>query len=141
MNYLSVLPQLKPYYTAEEIALALSCHRTSVVRQSTLENWPYEEKILQGGKKRLYPFSSLPATIQIAIQKHYAPAPVPPVTGHLSRPAETFGLPTPGSYTAAEGRLPHHADKIARARADLVAGYLTAKANGKSKKTKERQHH
>ncbi len=123
--------------TAGQISDATGKTLRSVQIFAKKQNWSFSEVKGLGGKKRLYPFSSLPATIQIVIQKHYAPAPVPPVTGHLSSlPAETSHTQTLRTHSAAVGRLPHQADKVARARADLVAAYLTAKENGKSKKQK-----
>jgi len=124
--------------TAAQIAETLKISIQGVHWKAKKDLWGFttEKSPGPGGKKRLYPFSSLPPTIQIAIQKHYAPEPVPPVTGHLPLPAEITGLPTSRPFAAVEGRLPQYADTIARARADLVAQYLKAKETGKSKKQK-----
>lgn len=125
--------------TAEVIAEALEITIQGVHWKAKKDKWKFTKEKSPGpsGQKFVYPFSSLPPTIQIAIQKHYAPAPVPPVTGHLSSfPVEKSSNLNFETHSTVEGRLPTQVDKVARARADLVAGYLTARENGKVNKQK-----
>lgn len=53
--------------TLADIALALSVHKTSVMRRADKESWAYSEVAVRGGKQRLYPVASLPAAIRNAL--------------------------------------------------------------------------
>ncbi len=59
-----------PRYTLAEISAVLSLHKTSVMRRSEKDAWPFEEESVRGGKKRFFPIASLPKDVQSAIQKH-----------------------------------------------------------------------
>jgi hypothetical protein len=98
------IPTIPEKLSAMQISEATGKTLRSVQISAKKQNWSFTEVSGLGGKKRLYPFSSLPAPIQIAIQKHYAPDPAMPVTGHLSLPAEKVHT-TIKTNTTVEGRL------------------------------------
>ena len=119
--------------TTEQIAESICKTQRSVQIAANKQNWTFSEVASVGGKKRYYHFSSLPPTIKIAIQKHFAPD---PVQLSLPLPVDTAGFPTPATSSAAEGCLPKSSERIARARADIVSLYLQARQTGKQKKQK-----
>jgi len=53
-----------------EIAAALGIRKQSVHERSIKEAWPYREQAQRGGKKRLFPFATLPAVVREAVQRH-----------------------------------------------------------------------
>lgn len=71
-----------------DISSALNVCKRSVERRADKEGWNYSEQSVRGGKKRLYPISTLPRAIREAVQRHQinsvvgavSPAPVQAVT-------------------------------------------------------------
>lgn len=55
--------------TLAEIAEALGVHRTSALRRSERESWPFSEESVIGGKQRLYLPADLPADVRAALLK------------------------------------------------------------------------
>lgn len=73
-------------YTLPEIADALGRARSGVFLRSGRENWPFEEVAVRGGKKRLYPISTLPKDIQTALQMRAITAVMPAVAAEIAAP-------------------------------------------------------
>ncbi len=60
---------MKDRVTVEDIRSTLGVSRQAVQERATRECWPYEEVSCRGGKRRLYPLSSLPADIRAALSE------------------------------------------------------------------------
>ena len=73
----ALLPTSTLRYTLADIANVLSLHKTSVMRRSEKEAWPFEEESVRGGKKRFYALIGLPKDIQSAIQQRAMAAALP----------------------------------------------------------------
>ncbi len=59
---------MKSHATLIEIVAALGIEKRSVERRAIKESWPFEEQAGRGGKKRLYPLTSLPKAIRDKLQ-------------------------------------------------------------------------
>jgi putative transposase len=79
-----------------EIAAALGVSKQAVQKRSIKESWPYREQPQRGGKKRLFPFTTLPKAVREAVQAarlnalHPGAVPsAPALTSPSSSPATT----------------------------------------------------
>ena len=63
------LPPVAVSATLVEIGKALGLHRTSALRRSEREAWPFDETAMRGGKLRLYPLPTLPADVAGAVKR------------------------------------------------------------------------
>lgn len=59
--------QSGPVFDVASIAAALGRDRSVVIRRAQKEGWHYGETKARGGRKRVYPLSSLPADVQAAL--------------------------------------------------------------------------
>ena len=64
------LPSVAVSATLVEIGKALGLHRTSALRRSEREAWPFEETTTRGGQLRLFPLATLPADVVAALKHH-----------------------------------------------------------------------
>lgn len=80
-----------------EIAAALGLSWQAVQKRSIKGNWPYREQPQRGGKKRLFPITSLPAEVQNAML-------LASFAAHAVSPAPTFQITS--SPVSAAGVLP-----------------------------------
>lgn len=72
--------------TADDIALALGTHRTTVMRRADRESWPSCEEPWRGGVRKTYQTSDLPKDIREAmLLKAVATVPAPPAAQTASR--------------------------------------------------------
>jgi len=64
------LPLAAEAITMADISAALRLHRTSVLRRSEKDGWPFEEACIRGGRQRLYPLATLPEDVAKALANH-----------------------------------------------------------------------
>ncbi|GAB6035846.1 Mu transposase C-terminal domain-containing protein [Fundidesulfovibrio butyratiphilus] len=134
--------------TAKEIAEALGVTERTIRRRADREHWDCTDQAVRGGRQRLYPLSSLPAPIQIAVRNISRPAlgviqggkaaspaapssPVPPAP--LATASPEPALPPASRAGIAVPELPPAALSKAALKADLVRHYLDAKEQAKRK--------
>jgi hypothetical protein len=58
-------------FTAKEIGEAVGVSQATTWRRATKESWPSQEEQWRGGKRKHYPFESLPKDIQDALHLYY----------------------------------------------------------------------
>ncbi len=141
--------------TAASLSETLQINRGNVFKRAQKESWPFEEVSVKGGKQKLFPFASLPAAVQIAVQKrqrddaadasptHEAHAGALPSGGSVSATLPPTGIAgadpllLSNSKSQSKNVLPQWADDIATARTDLVYLYIKAR-DVSNKKTKDK---
>ena len=114
---------MKVTYTAPEIAAALGITRVNVVRRANKELWPYEEQGVNGGKRKLYFYASLPVDVRRAVEtwemKRLVEERKALVVAHTPQPPAK----NPQGKAAQASLLPWQ-EKKALAEADLLKLYL-----------------
>jgi putative transposase len=136
---------VKDEFTAREIAKTLGIHKTSVIRRAEAENWPYNNG---GNRAKHYLLAGMPADVQAAVNLTDNQSQVARGTskGEMrlslynkdransdgsvgSGVSDTKSMPAP--RCVGDPGLTEWQNRIALARADLIAAYLKEKAKGK----------
>ena len=91
-----------PMMTLAEIAGSIGISKQRVAVRADRESWPYIEKPVRGGRRRLYRLADLPRDVQKAVQSHRAKAlissPAASVTSAAGSPtAGATALPAPAA--------------------------------------------
>ncbi len=80
------LPEAVTRYSMAEIVDAIGKARSGVFSRAEKEKWPFEEVAIRGGKKRLYPMSTLPKDVRDALQKRAVAAALPVIAKEIAAP-------------------------------------------------------
>lgn len=95
-----------------EVAIAVGLEKSAASRRAAKEAWPFTEESVRGGKKRLYPVTTLPAPIRAAIaakrtETMITSSPVTAIAGALpvAQPAAGLLIPQPCADLTDEQRL------------------------------------
>lgn len=73
-------------YTLAEIAEALGFSKQAIAVRATREAWPFDEETGRGGKKRFYPFSSIPADVRQSLQQRAMANAFPVIAQEVAAP-------------------------------------------------------